>query len=118
MPLLLRDISKYFTATLVTIIQRIFYVPLFRWFMPVNILLAFTFGLLFGWIVVKVTRAPAKLRGLILGCCSAGNQVYSSTFSLKLLEIPLQFVDKHSAEPSSTLSHLFTQVAVTKQKKH
>ncbi|EER99100.1 hypothetical protein BDA96_02G260700 [Sorghum bicolor] len=43
------------------------------WFMPVNILLAFTFGLSFGWIVVKVTRAPAKLRGLILGCCSAGN---------------------------------------------
>ncbi|ONM55931.1 protein PIN-LIKES 3 [Zea mays] len=43
------------------------------WFMPVNILLAFTFGLFFGWIVVKVTRAPAKLRGLILGCCSAGN---------------------------------------------
>lgn len=43
------------------------------WFMPVNILLAFTFGLFFGWIVVKVTRAPAKLKGLILGCCSAGN---------------------------------------------
>ncbi|KAG8049787.1 hypothetical protein GUJ93_ZPchr0009g207 [Zizania palustris] len=43
------------------------------WFMPVNILLAFTFGLIFGWIVVHVTRAPAKLRGLILGCCSAGN---------------------------------------------
>lgn len=43
------------------------------WFMPVNILLAFTFGLLFGWIVIHVTRAPAKLRGLILGCCSAGN---------------------------------------------
>ncbi|KAG2644286.1 hypothetical protein PVAP13_2KG411445 [Panicum virgatum] len=43
------------------------------WFMPVNILLAFIFGLFLGWIVVKVTGAPAKLRGLILGCCSAGN---------------------------------------------
>ncbi|KAG0544268.1 hypothetical protein BDA96_02G260900 [Sorghum bicolor] len=43
------------------------------WFMPVNILLGFTFGLFFGWIVVRVTRAPAKLKGLILGCCSAGN---------------------------------------------
>uniref|UniRef100_A0A0E0M2U4 Uncharacterized protein n=1 Tax=Oryza punctata TaxID=4537 RepID=A0A0E0M2U4_ORYPU len=43
------------------------------WFMPVNILLACTFGLIFGWIVVHVTRAPARLRGLILGCCSAGN---------------------------------------------
>ncbi|WVZ65401.1 hypothetical protein U9M48_014770 [Paspalum notatum var. saurae] len=43
------------------------------WFMPVNILLAFSFGLLFGWILIHVTSAPAKLRGLILGCCSAGN---------------------------------------------
>ncbi|KAF0929225.1 hypothetical protein E2562_016454 [Oryza meyeriana var. granulata] len=43
------------------------------WFMPVNILLACTFGLIFGWIVVHLTRAPARLRGLILGCCSAGN---------------------------------------------
>jgi predicted permease len=43
------------------------------WFMPVNILLACTFGLILGWIVVHVTRAPARLRGLILGCCSAGN---------------------------------------------
>jgi hypothetical protein len=76
---------------------------LFRWFMPVNILLAFTFGLFFGWIVVKVTRAPAKLRGLILGCCSAGNQVYLSTFSLGLSVNLLQFVDKHSAQPSATL---------------
>ncbi|XP_066394577.1 protein PIN-LIKES 3-like [Miscanthus floridulus] len=43
------------------------------WFLPVNVLLGFTFGLFFGWIVVRVTRAPAKQRGLILGCCSAGN---------------------------------------------
>ncbi|TVU10043.1 hypothetical protein EJB05_43548 [Eragrostis curvula] len=43
------------------------------WFMPVNILLVFVSGLILGWIVIQVTRAPAKLRGLILGCCSAGN---------------------------------------------
>ncbi|KAK8460053.1 hypothetical protein SEVIR_2G266232v4 [Setaria viridis] len=43
------------------------------WFMPVNILLSFIFGLFFGWILIQVTRAPAKLKGLILGCCSAGN---------------------------------------------
>ncbi|KAL6655336.1 hypothetical protein ACP70R_006162 [Stipagrostis hirtigluma subsp. patula] len=47
------------------------------WFMPVNILFIFIFGLIFGWIVIQVTRAPAKLRGLILGCCSAG-QGYGS----------------------------------------
>ncbi|OEL16963.1 Protein PIN-LIKES 3 [Dichanthelium oligosanthes] len=43
------------------------------WFMPVNVLLSFIFGLFFGWIVVQVTRPPARLNGLILGCCSAGN---------------------------------------------
>ncbi|KAL6844772.1 hypothetical protein ACP4OV_025431 [Aristida adscensionis] len=43
------------------------------WFMPLNILLTFIFGLIFGWIVIQVTRPPAKLRGLILGCCSSGN---------------------------------------------
>uniref|UniRef100_A0ACD5XUY9 Uncharacterized protein n=2 Tax=Avena sativa TaxID=4498 RepID=A0ACD5XUY9_AVESA len=43
------------------------------WFMPVNVLFTFIFGLIFGWIVIKVTRAPPKLTGLILGCCSAGN---------------------------------------------
>ncbi|CAL5087657.1 unnamed protein product [Urochloa decumbens] len=43
------------------------------WFMPVNILLGFIFGLIFGWIVTKITRTPAKLKGLVLGCCSAGN---------------------------------------------
>uniref|UniRef100_A0ACD5XTX2 Uncharacterized protein n=2 Tax=Avena sativa TaxID=4498 RepID=A0ACD5XTX2_AVESA len=43
------------------------------WFMPVNVFFTFIFGLIFGWIVIKVTGAPPKLRGLILGCCSAGN---------------------------------------------
>ncbi|KAM3276243.1 hypothetical protein ACQJBY_044555 [Aegilops geniculata] len=43
------------------------------WFMPVNVFFTFIFGLIFGWIVIKVTGAPLKLRGLILGCCSAGN---------------------------------------------
>ncbi|KAM0825628.1 hypothetical protein ACQ4PT_069431 [Festuca glaucescens] len=43
------------------------------WFMPVNVFFTFIFGLIFGWFVIKVTRAPPKLRGLILGCCSSGN---------------------------------------------
>uniref|UniRef100_A0ACD5YEV6 Uncharacterized protein n=2 Tax=Avena sativa TaxID=4498 RepID=A0ACD5YEV6_AVESA len=43
------------------------------WFMPVNVFFAFISGLIFGWIVIKLTGAPPKLRGLILGCCSAGN---------------------------------------------
>lgn len=53
------------------------------WFMPVNILLTFTFGLIFGWIVIQVTRAPPKLRGLILGCCSAGNYFFTGRKSAK-----------------------------------
>ncbi|XP_073010213.1 protein PIN-LIKES 3-like isoform X2 [Typha latifolia] len=43
------------------------------WFMPVNILLTFIFGSIFGWIVIQITRPPAQLRGLIVGCCAAGN---------------------------------------------
>ncbi|KAF8780968.1 hypothetical protein HU200_000934 [Digitaria exilis] len=39
--------------------------------MPVNILLSSIFGLFFGWILIQVTKAPVKLKGLILGCCSA-----------------------------------------------
>ncbi|OAY74350.1 putative transporter C5D6.04 [Ananas comosus] len=43
------------------------------WFMPINILLTFIFGLLFGWVVIQITRPPTRLRALILGCCAAGN---------------------------------------------
>ncbi|KAI8536725.1 hypothetical protein RHMOL_Rhmol10G0279300 [Rhododendron molle] len=43
------------------------------WFMPVNILLTFIIGSALGWILVKITRTPKHLHGLIIGCCSAGN---------------------------------------------
>ncbi|KAL5707307.1 hypothetical protein ACHQM5_025368 [Ranunculus cassubicifolius] len=43
------------------------------WFMPVNIFVTFIIGSILGWIVIQITRAPSHLRGLILGCCSAGN---------------------------------------------
>ncbi|XP_027345036.1 protein PIN-LIKES 3-like isoform X2 [Abrus precatorius] len=43
------------------------------WFMPVNILCTFILGSALGWIVIKITRPPKHLEGLILGCCSAGN---------------------------------------------
>lgn len=45
--------------------------------MPINILLTFIVGSLFGWFVIQLTRAPTNLRGLILGCCAAGNQKYT-----------------------------------------
>ncbi|KAK4266186.1 hypothetical protein QN277_027146 [Acacia crassicarpa] len=43
------------------------------WFMPVNILLTFIIGSVLGWLLIKITRAPTHLHGLVLGCCAAGN---------------------------------------------
>ncbi|KAG5043113.1 hypothetical protein JHK87_007028 [Glycine soja] len=46
---------------------------LILWFMPVNILLTFVIGSVLGLLVVKLTRVPHHLQGLVLGCCAAGN---------------------------------------------
>ncbi|PKI57075.1 hypothetical protein CRG98_022579 [Punica granatum] len=43
------------------------------WFMPLNILLTFIIGSVLGWMLIKYTRTPHSLRGLVLGCCAAGN---------------------------------------------
>ncbi|KDP36734.1 hypothetical protein JCGZ_08025 [Jatropha curcas] len=43
------------------------------WFMPLNILITFIIGSMLGWILVQLTRPPSHLRGLIVGCCAAGN---------------------------------------------
>ncbi|KAF5188435.1 Auxin efflux carrier-like protein, partial [Thalictrum thalictroides] len=43
------------------------------WFMPLNIFITFVSGSILGWLLIRLTRAPSHLRGLILGCCSAGN---------------------------------------------
>ncbi|XAR58087.1 hypothetical protein NMG60_11026468 [Bertholletia excelsa] len=43
------------------------------WFMPVNILLTFIIGSALGWILVKITRTPKHLHGLVISACSAGN---------------------------------------------
>lgn len=43
------------------------------WFMPINILMTFIVGSILGWILVKVTKPPKHLKGLIIGACSAGN---------------------------------------------
>ncbi|GFZ09523.1 auxin efflux carrier family protein [Actinidia rufa] len=41
--------------------------------MPVNILLTFIIGSALGWVLVKITRTPKHLQGLVISCCSAGN---------------------------------------------
>ncbi|XP_017243873.1 protein PIN-LIKES 3-like isoform X1 [Daucus carota subsp. sativus] len=43
------------------------------WFMPLNILISFVVGSLLGWVVNLLTRPPPHLRGLVVGCCAAGN---------------------------------------------
>ncbi|XP_022745772.1 protein PIN-LIKES 3-like [Durio zibethinus] len=43
------------------------------WFMPVNLLLTFIFGSILAWILIKITKTPKHLQGVVIGCCSAGN---------------------------------------------
>ncbi|XP_022743594.1 protein PIN-LIKES 3-like [Durio zibethinus] len=43
------------------------------WFMPVNIFLTFIIGSVLGWILIKITKTPEHIRGIVIGCCSAGN---------------------------------------------
>ncbi|XP_059291878.1 protein PIN-LIKES 3-like [Lycium ferocissimum] len=43
------------------------------WFMPFNILFTFIIGSILGWAVIQITRPPKDLRGLVVGCCAAGN---------------------------------------------
>ncbi|XP_039157408.1 protein PIN-LIKES 3 [Eucalyptus grandis] len=43
------------------------------WFMPVNILLTFIIGSFLAWMVNIIARTPQHLRGLVMGCCAAGN---------------------------------------------
>ncbi|KAL5818890.1 hypothetical protein ACOSQ4_022732 [Xanthoceras sorbifolium] len=61
------------------------------WFMPFNILVTHIIGSLLGWILIKITRAPQHLKGLILGCCAAGNLGY-----LPLIIIPAVCKEKGS----------------------
>ncbi|GJW61511.1 PIN-LIKES 3-like protein [Tanacetum coccineum] len=43
------------------------------WFMPVNILLTFIIGSALGWVLVKITKTPEHMHGLVIGSCAAGN---------------------------------------------
>ncbi|XP_016513044.2 protein PIN-LIKES 3 [Nicotiana tabacum] len=61
------------------------------WFMPVNILLTFIIGSALGWLLVKITRTPIELHGLVISCCAAGN-----LGNLLLIIIPAVCVEKNS----------------------
>ena len=43
------------------------------WFMPVNIFISCIIGSILGWILVKITRTPQHLKGLVIACSSAAN---------------------------------------------
>ncbi|KAL0361920.1 UNVERIFIED_CONTAM: protein PIN-LIKES 1 [Sesamum radiatum] len=43
------------------------------WFVPVSILITFIIGSILGLGIVRITKAPPHLRGLVIGCCAAGN---------------------------------------------
>ncbi|GAU28084.1 hypothetical protein TSUD_223250 [Trifolium subterraneum] len=61
------------------------------WFMPVNILVTFLLGSVLGWILIKLTRPPKNIEGLIVGVCSAGN-----LGNLPIIIIPAICKDKGS----------------------
>ncbi|KAK8643314.1 hypothetical protein V6N13_012617 [Hibiscus sabdariffa] len=50
------------------------------WFMPLNLLLAFVFGSILAWLVIKITRTPKHLQGIVIGCCSAVCEESNSPF--------------------------------------
>ncbi|CAL1379778.1 unnamed protein product [Linum trigynum] len=61
--LIASNLAKYITLKNVVML----------WFMPLNILFTFIVGSLLGWVLIRITEAPRALRGLVLGCCAAGN---------------------------------------------
>ncbi|KAA8547622.1 hypothetical protein F0562_004051 [Nyssa sinensis] len=72
------------------------------WFMPLNILITFIIGSALGWLLVKITRAPQHLKGLILGTCSAGN-----LGNLPLIIIPAVCREKGSPFGAPDVCHKY-----------
>ncbi|XP_061337678.1 protein PIN-LIKES 3-like [Gastrolobium bilobum] len=72
------------------------------WFMPVNILGTFILGSALGWILIRITRPPKHLEGLILGCCSAGN-----LGNLPIIIIPAMCKEKGSPFGEPEICHQY-----------
>ncbi|CAN6711932.1 unnamed protein product [Malus baccata var. baccata] len=72
------------------------------WFMPVNILITFIIGSVLGWILLQLTRPPAHLRGLVLGCCAAGN-----LGNLLLIIVPAVCKEKGSPFGAPDVCHTY-----------
>ncbi|XP_050379227.1 protein PIN-LIKES 3-like [Argentina anserina] len=72
------------------------------WFMPVNIMITFIVGSVLGWILIQLARPPPHLRGLILGCCAAGN-----LGNLLLIIIPAVCKEKGSPFGAPDVCHTY-----------
>ncbi|XP_058220490.1 protein PIN-LIKES 4-like isoform X2 [Rhododendron vialii] len=72
------------------------------WFMPVNILITFIIGSALGWAVNQITRAPTHLRGLVIGCCAAGN-----LGNILIIIIPAVCKDKGSPFGAPDVCHRY-----------
>ncbi|KAJ9704173.1 hypothetical protein PVL29_005450 [Vitis rotundifolia] len=72
------------------------------WFMPFNILITFVIGSALGWLLVKLTRAPQHLRGLVLGSCAAGN-----LGNLPLIIVPAVCREKGSPFGAPDVCHTY-----------
>ncbi|KAH7849239.1 hypothetical protein Vadar_015042 [Vaccinium darrowii] len=72
------------------------------WFMPVNILITFIIGSALGWVVNQITRAPTHLRGLVVGCCAAGN-----LGNILIIIIPAVCKDKGSPFGAPDVCHQY-----------
>lgn len=72
------------------------------WFMPCNLLLTFILGSALGWMLIRFSRAPDHLQGLVLGCCAAGN-----LGNMPLIIIPAVCREKGSpfGDPESCNTH-------------
>ncbi|GMI90387.1 PIN-LIKES 1 [Hibiscus trionum] len=72
------------------------------WFMPLNLLLAFFFGSILAWLLIKITKPPKHLQGIVIGCCSAGN-----VGNLPLIMVPAVCEESNSpfGDPSVCSMH-------------
>ncbi|KAM3710039.1 hypothetical protein ACJW31_02G219500 [Castanea mollissima] len=72
------------------------------WFMPFNVLGTFLIGSALGWVLIKITRPPQHLKGLILGCCAAGNMG-----NLPIIIIPAVCREKGSPFGAPDVCHTY-----------
>ncbi|KAK8677339.1 hypothetical protein V6N13_142884 [Hibiscus sabdariffa] len=69
------------------------------WFMPLNLLLAYIFGSMLAWLLIKITKTPTHLQAIVIACCSAVT-VAASSIELAAL-LPSMNVDSIPMQPTS-----------------